>query len=125
MENELIVNVYKFMGNDLLSGRTSSDGSPSAESLRKHVLENWDKYERISILLDNVMQMTRPFLDEAFAKLLEDHPLDEFNQKIHLPDAKESIVKDLNNAFKIRQKIIQSQKAREEEGGGGGDGLGL
>jgi hypothetical protein len=123
MENELIVNVYKFMGDDMLSGRTSEDGSPSAESLRKHVLNNWDKYERISILLDNVVQMTRPFMDEAFAKLLEDHPLDEFNQKIHLPDAKENVVKDLNNAFKIRQKIIQSQKAREEEGGG--DELGL
>jgi len=123
MENELIVNVYKFMGTDMLSGRTSVDGSPSGESLRKHVLDNWDKYERISILLDNVVQMTRPFMDEAFAKLLEDHPLEEFNQKIHLPDAKENVVKDLNNAFKIRQKIIQSQKAREEEGGG--DELGL
>jgi len=122
MENELIVNVYKFMGTDMLSGRTSDDGSPSAESLRQHVLDNWDKYERISILLDNVVQMTRPFLDEAFAKLLEDHPLDEFNQKIHLPDAKENIVKDLNNAFKIRMKIIQSQKEREGEGG---DELGL
>ena len=122
MENELIVNVYKFMGTDMLSGRTSEDGSPSAESLRKHVLDNWDKYERISILLDNVVQMTRPFLDEAFAKLLEDHPLDEFNQKIHLPDAKENIVKDLNNAFKIRQKIIQSQKEKEGEAG---DELGL
>jgi len=122
MENELIVDVYKFMGNDLLSGRTSDDGSPSAESLRKHVLENWDKYERISILLDNVTQMTRPFLDEAFAKLLEDHPLEEFNQKIHLPDAKEDIVKNLNTAFKIRQKIIQSQKEREGEKG---DELGL
>ncbi len=121
MENELIVNVYKFMGNDLLSGRTSEDGSPSAESLRQHVLDNWDKYERISILLDNVTQMTRPFMDEAFAKLLEDHPLDEFNQKIHLPDAKENVVKDLNNAFKIRQKIIQSKKDREGEG----DELGL
>ena len=121
MENELIVDVYKFMGNDLLSGRTSEDGSPSAESLRQHVLDNWDKYERISILLDNVTQMTRPFMDEAFAKLLEDHPLDEFNQKIHLPDAKENVVKDLNNAFKIRQKIIQSKKEKEGEG----DELGL
>jgi hypothetical protein len=123
MENELIVNVYKFMGTDMLSGRTSEDGSPSAESLRKHVLDNWDKYERISILLDNVVQMTRPFMDEAFAKLLEGHSLDEFNLKIHLPDAKENVVKDLNTAFKIRQKIIQSQKAREEEGRG--DELGL
>ena len=115
MENELIVNVYKFMENDMLSGRTSDDGSPSAESLRKHILANWDKYERISVLLDNIVQMTRPFLDEAFAKLLEERSLDEFNQKIHLPDAKENLVKDLNNAFKIRMKIIQSQKEREKE----------
>jgi len=109
------------MGSDLLSGRTSEDGSPSAESLRKHILANWHRYERISILLDNVMQMTRPFLDEAFAKLLEEHSLDEFNQKIHLPDAKENLVKDLNNAFKIRLKIIQSQREKEKQG----DGLGL
>jgi len=122
MENELIVNVYKFMGKDMLTGRTSDDGSPSAESLRKHVLDNWDEYERISISLDNVVQMTRTFVDEAFAKLLEAHNLDEFNQKIHFPDAKENIVKDLNNAFKMRLKIIQSQKEREGEKG---DELGL
>ncbi len=116
MEKELIISVYKFMGDDMLSGRTSDDGSPSAESLRKHILSNWHRYEKISILLDNVVQMTRPFLDEAFAKLLEEHSLDEFNQKIHLPDAKENLVKDLNNAFKIRLKIIQSQREREKEG---------
>ncbi|MDH5761721.1 MAG: STAS-like domain-containing protein [Nitrospinota bacterium] len=115
MENELVVSVYKFMGNDMLSGRTSEDGSPSAESFRKHILENWNRYERISITLDSIVQMTRPFLDEAFAKLLEDHSLDEFNQKIHFPDAKENTVKDLNNAFKIRLKIIQSKKSKDED----------
>ena len=121
MENELIVSVYKFMGTDLLSGRTSEDGSPSAESLKKHILDNWDKYERISLLLDSVVQMTRPFLDEAFAKLLEDHSLNDFNQKIHFPDAKENIVKDLNTAFKVRLKIIQSKRDKEKES----DELGL
>ena len=115
MEGELSISVYKFMGTDMLSGRQSEDGSPSAESLRKHILESWDKYERISILLDSVVQMTRPFLDEAFAKLLEDHSLDEFNHKIFFPDAKEATVKDLNNAFKIRLKIIQSQREREQD----------
>jgi uncharacterized protein DUF4325 len=121
MEKELIISVFKFMESDMLSGRTSDDGSPSAESLRKYILDSWDKYERISVLLDNVVQVTRPFLDEAFAKLLEDHSLDEFNQKIHLPDAKEALVKELNNTFKIRMKIIQSQREREKEG----DELGL
>lgn len=115
MENELTINVFKFMGNDMLSGRTSEDGSPSAESLRKHILENWDRYERISISLDSVVQMTRPFLDEAFAKLLEEHSLDDFNQKVHFPDAKENMVKDLNNAFKIRMKIIQSKKEQKAD----------
>jgi hypothetical protein len=38
-----------------------------------------------------------------------------------LPDAKENVVKDLNNAFKIRQKIIQSQREKE----GAGDELGI
>ncbi len=119
MENELIVNVRKFMGNDMLSGRSSEDGSPSAESLRRHIMDKWDQYERISISLDNVVQMTRPFQDEAFAKLLEDRSLDDFNQKIHFPDAAEKVVKELNNAFKIRLRIIQSQKDKA------GDELGL
>ncbi len=119
MEKELNVSVYKFMGSDMLSGRNSDDGSPSAESFRKYILENWDKYEKIAISLDSVVQMTRPFLDEAFAKLLEDRSLQDFNQKIHFPDAKESTVKELNNAFKIRLKIFQSQKEK------GGDELGL
>ncbi|MCZ6513409.1 MAG: DUF4325 domain-containing protein [Nitrospinae bacterium] len=121
MENELIVSVYKFMGNDLLSGRTSEDGSPSAESLRQHILDNWDKYERISVSLDSVVQITRPFYDEAFAKLLEDHPLNDFNQKVHFPDAQEKIVKELNTAFKIRLKIIQSKRDKDKEN----DELGL
>jgi len=119
MENELIVNVREFIGNDMLSGRSSDDGSPSAESLRKYIMDNWDQYERITIQLDNVVQMTRPFQDEAFAKLLEDRSLDDFNQKIHFPDAKENVVKELNNAFKIRLRIIQSQKDKA------GDELGL
>ena len=115
MEKELVINLYQFMGEDRLSGRTSDDDSPSAESFRKHILENWDRYERISILFDSVVEMTRPFLDEAFAKLLEGHSLEEFNQKIFFPDAKENTVKDLNNAFKIRLKIIQSQKEKEAD----------
>lgn len=115
MEKELNLSIYKYMGEDRLSGRTSDDGSPSAESFRKHVLENWDQYERISIMFDSVVEMTRPFLDEAFAKLLEDHSLEEFNQKIFFPDAKENTVKDLNNAFKIRLKIIQSQKEKSSD----------
>jgi len=113
MEKELTINLYQFMGDDRLSGRTSDDGSPSAESFRKHVTANWDQYERISILLDSVVEMTRPFLDEAFAKLLEEHTLEEFNQKIYFPDAKEKMVQDLNNAFKIRLKIIQSKLEKE------------
>lgn len=118
MENELNVNVYKYMGTDMLFGRTADDDTPSAESLRKYIIENWGQYERISISLESVTQMTRPFLDEAFAKLLEDYSLDEFNQKIYFPDAKENTVKDLNNAFKIRMKIIQSkeEKGKDELG---------
>ncbi|NIQ01818.1 MAG: DUF4325 domain-containing protein [Nitrospinaceae bacterium] len=115
MESELIIDVYKFIGEDILFGRHSEDGSPSAESLRNHILENWDKYERISIQVDSVVQMTRPFLDEAFAKLLEHHSLEDFNQKIYFPDAKEKVVQDLNNAFKVRLKIIQANQERDQD----------
>ena len=60
--------------------------------------------------------MTRGFMDEAIAKLLEDHSLEEFNSKIYFPDAKESIVKELNACLKLRIKIIRINKEREAEG---------
>ena len=61
------------------------------------------------------MKITKPYQDETFAKLLEDHPLDEFNQKIHFPDAKEDVVKELNTALKIRLKIIESKREEEKD----------
>lgn len=115
MEDELNINVYQFMGNDMLVGRTSEDGSPSAESLRRHILDNWDKYQKISITFDSVVKMTRTFLDEAFAKILEERSLDEFNKKVFFPDAKEQFVKEMNDAFKLRLKIIASKKERERD----------
>ena len=59
--------------------------------------------------------MTRPFVDEAFAKVLETHSLDEFNQKLHFPDSNDRIVKSLNDAIKLRLKIIKMHKEREEQ----------
>ncbi|MCF8721392.1 STAS-like domain-containing protein [Nitrospina gracilis] len=122
MEDELFINLYQYIGEDMLVGRTSPDGSPSAESLRKYILDNWDKYAKISISFELIVKITRTFYDEAFAKLLEDKTLDEFNAKIYFPDAKESFVKEMNQAFKLRLKIIAAKKEREAEAG---DGLGL
>ncbi|CCQ90714.1 hypothetical protein NITGR_360052 [Nitrospina gracilis 3/211] len=120
MEDELFINIYQFIGEDMLVGRTTPDGSPSAESLRHYILENWDKYRKISISLESIVKITRTFYDEAFAKLLEDKTLEEFNEKIYFPDAKEAFVKEMNQAFKLRLKIIASKKERES-----GDGLGF
>ena len=61
------------------------------------------------------MQMTRPFIDEAFAKILEEHSLEEFNHKLFFPDANDNIVKQLNDALKLRMKIISSRKEKEAE----------
>jgi hypothetical protein len=54
-------------------------------------------------------------VDEAFAKVLETHSLDEFNQKLHFPDANDRIVGSLNGAIKLRLKIIKMHKEREEQ----------
>ena len=121
MEKELSINLAKFMETDYPQGRTADEGTPSGETFRKYVLDNWDKYERISILFDGIVKMTRTFVDEAVAKLLEEHSLEEFNQKIYLPDAKESVVQELNAAIKIRMKIVSSKREREKEK----DALGL
>ena len=121
MEDELNINVYQFMGEDMLVGRTSDGDSPSAETLRRHILDNWDKYEKISVTFDSVVKMTRTFLDEAFAKILEERSLEDFNQKIYFPDAQVQFVKEMNEAFKLRLKIISSKQEREKEQ----DGLGL
>lgn len=116
MEKDFDINVYEITGTSRPFGRTSEDGSPSGDTIRQLANDNWDKYEKINILFEGVAQMTRGFMDEAIAKLLEDHSLEEFNSKIYFPDAKESIVKELNACLKLRIKIIRINKEREAEG---------
>ena len=115
MEDELVINLKEFLETDYPQGRTSEGGSPSAETLRLHVMENWDKYRKIIISLDAIVKMTRTFVDEAFAKILEDHTLEEFNEKIFFPDAQEAQVQALNQALKLRMKIISTRREREKD----------
>ena len=114
MEQEFKLNIFDIMQDSAPSGRTSEDGSPAGDTIQKLILDNWNKYEKVSIYFDGVVQMTRPFCDEAFTKILEEHTLEEFNEKLHFPDANDNILKQLNNALKIRIKIIKSKKERED-----------
>ena len=114
MEPEFKLSIYEIMQNPTPSGRTSEDGSPAGDTIRKIILDNWDKYQRVSIFFDGIMQMTRPFCDEAFAKILEEKTLEEFNEKLHFPDSNDRIVKQLNDSLKIRIKIIKAKQERED-----------
>ncbi len=116
MEDEFKIDVYKIMGTSTPAGRTSEEGAPAGDTIQNLILENWDKYEKISVYFEGVMKMTRPFVDEAFAKLLETHSLDEFNQKLHFPDSNDRIVQSLNDAIKLRLKIILTQEERRSQG---------
>ena len=73
------------MGTSTPAGRTSEDGSPAGDTIRRRILDNWDKYEKVNLYFEGVFQMTRPFCDEAFAKVLEEHSLEEFNEKAPFP----------------------------------------
>ena len=116
MEKEFKLSVYEVMQDSNPSGRTCEDGSPAGDTIRKLVLDNWDKYEKVSVYFDGIMQMTRPFCDEAFGKIMEEHSLEEFNDKVNFPDSNDRIVKQLNDAIKIRMKIIKAKKEREDLG---------
>ena len=118
MEQEVKLSVYEVMQDPNPSGRTSEDGSPAGDTIRKLILDNWNKYEKVSVYFDGIMKMTRPFCDEAFAKILEKRTLEEFNEKLHFPDSNDRIVKQLNDALKIRMKIIKSKQEREDMQGG-------
>ena len=112
MEQVFEVSVYEITKTSTPFGRSNEDGT-GGDAVRKIITENWDKYEKVNILFDGIARMTRGFMDEAFSKLLEDHSLEEFNNKIFFPDAKESIVKALNESLKLRMKIIQVNKEKE------------
>jgi hypothetical protein len=113
MESEIKINIFKIMQTSTPSGRTSEDGSPAGDTILNLICDSWDNYEKIIVYFEGIAQMTRPFLDEAFGKILDKHSLDEFNQKLHFPDASDQIVKALNGAMKLRMKIIQAAKDRE------------
>ncbi|NIP99356.1 MAG: DUF4325 domain-containing protein [Nitrospinaceae bacterium] len=112
MEPEYTIKVFDLMQTSTPSGRTSEDGSPAGDTIRNLVLEHWDRCEKIVILFDGIAKMTRPFIDEAFAKILETKTLDDFNAKLYFPDASDKIVKDMNEAVKLRLKIIRSQREK-------------
>ena len=114
MEKEFRINIYKIVKTQTPEGRSSDDGETGADNVREIILINWEKYEKIIIYFEGIVKMSRVFVDEAFAKILEERSLDEINQKIHFPDAKEFIVKDLNTALKLRKRILNSQREREE-----------
>ena len=116
MEGEFKVNIYEIMGTSTPAGRMSEDGEPAGDTIKNLILENWGKYEKISVYFEGVVQMTRPFVDEAFAKLVETYPLDEFNQNLHFPDSNDRIVKSLTDAIKLRLKIIRTQEERRSQG---------
>ena len=114
MEPEITIKVFDIVKTPTPEGRHGEHGEPAGDTVRQAIVDNWDKFERIVISFDGIAKMTRVFVDEAFARLLENHTLEEINQKVFFPDAKEMIVKDMNAAFKLRKKILASQRAREE-----------
>ena len=113
MESEFKISVYQFTKTQSPEGRSSQDGT-GADDLRALLEKNWDSHEKIIVLMDGIVRMSRVFIDESFAKLLDNHDIDEFNKKVFFPDAKENMVKDINTAFKLRLKINKSKKDRED-----------
>ena len=118
MESEFKLKIFDIMKTSTPSGRTCEDGSPAGDTVRQIILDSWDNYEKISIYFDGIAKMTRPFVDEAFGKVLESKNLEQFNSKLHFPDATDTIVKDLNQALKLRMKIIQAAKDRADAAAG-------
>lgn len=115
MESEFQIKLFDIVKTSTPSGRTSDeDDLPGGDAILKIILENWDQYEKINIYFEGIAQMTRPFIDEAFAKILESHSLDEFNSKLYFPDASDKIVQALSGAVKLRLKIIKSAKERQD-----------
>ncbi|GJL79417.1 MAG: hypothetical protein NPINA01_24060 [Nitrospinaceae bacterium] len=113
MESEFSIKIFDIMQTSTPSGRTSEDGSPAGDTILNLICDNWDKYEKINVYFEGIAQMSRPFIDEAFAKILETHTLDEFNSKLYFPDASDKIVQALSGAIKLRIKIIKAAKERE------------
>lgn len=118
MESEFKLKMFDIVKTSTPSGRTSEDDLPGGDTILKMILENWDQYEKINVYFEGIAQMTRPFIDEAFAKVLEAHSLDEFNSKLYFPDASDKIVQALSGAIKLRLKIIKAAKDRQDSANG-------
>ncbi len=114
-ETETTIKLFEIVGTNLPQGRESTADQVGGDVVRGIIEEAWGNYEKVFISFDNIVKMTRTFSDEAFGKLLENHSLEEFNQKLYFPDAKESIVQELNSAMKLRMKIIATAREREKD----------
>lgn len=114
MEPEYHIRVHDIVKTPTPSGRHSEEeGSPAGDTIRKLIEAHWDTHEKIMIFFSGIVKMSRVFVDEAFAMVLEKHTLEEYNKKMYFPDASDRFTKELNSAVKLRLKIIQSQRDRQ------------
>jgi hypothetical protein len=114
MESEFKINMFKILKTSTPHGRTAVEEDLGGDTIREMIVDNWDQYEKINVYFDGIVKMTRPFVDEAFAKVLENKTLDEFNQKLYFPDASDNIVRELTEAIKLRMKIMRAQRERDD-----------
>ncbi len=115
MESEFKVSMFKILKTSTPHGRSTEEGELGGDTIRNLILDNWDQYEKINVYFDGIVKMTRPFVDEAFAKVLESKNLDEFNEKLYFPDASDDIVRALTEAIKLRMKILRSKRDRDND----------
>ena len=79
----------------------TASSRPQGEKVRLDILNDWDCADRIVVVFDEGLRATISFMDEAFAKLLDEHNWEDFTTKLRFESLsaynKQLLTKTLRN----------------------------
>ena len=96
-----MIEVAKIAGKNCLQRNTTKETN-GGEAVRMVIEENWEKEENILVSFDAVETATSSFIDEAIAKLLNTHSLDELKQKLRFPGINDDFKQKINKSIYLR-----------------------
>ncbi len=100
----MMINIKKKCGNNIV---TRADG----EKIRNLIERNWQKEKTFEIDFDHLSIASVSFMDEAFAKLVNAHTVDEIREKLKFQNIQKYDLALLKDILISRSKQSQASKA--------------
>ena len=97
----------------------SASTRPQGRRVRLFMLKNWSDVDQFTVMFEKGLRATISFMDEAFAKLLDDYTLDEFAKKVKFDNLSEYneilLIKAISNRLTHGKSAVDKSKQKAKK----------